>query len=236
MLCMLVCGCSEKVGSDYGKLEFRISDMGKSAVFQKTKAKVSDYTAVNPGNDEIMLTIRDWDNEITFEGNLATWQDDNVLLEGSYSAELTYGTLGEEGQDKPYFCGKALFEISPKQTTLVNVNMELQNAIVVPAFGDSFKEYYSDIKVTLTTGSGNSFILEEGKALFVEAFRFEVSGTMTSPSGKTASFSKTFDTEDVKPKTCYTLMIQTSNIGAVSVIEVGIDDRLTVVELEEDIN
>lgn len=211
-----------------GRLVFSIEEGQVADV--ETKGNVSDY-ATMPSAGNFLLTVKSGPTMI-WSGLLSDWDSTKELKAGNYTAEASYGSLEEEGYAKPYFFGTSNFSINGGQSTTVGIPVSLGNAIVKISCTDAFKNYYTSYSFTVTTGAGNVFEYKEG-GIFMDAYRFSVSGTLTAQNGST--YTMTPRTWNLEPATCHNVKFDVSNTGSVTVT-VSFDDTVQTVELVEDLN
>lgn len=211
-----------------GRLIFSIEEGQVADV--ETKGNVSDY-ATMPSAGNFTLTVKS-SGTVLWSGMLSDWDSTRELKAGNYTAEASFGSPEEEGYAKPYFFGSSNFSINGGQSTTVGIPVSLGNSIVKISCTDAFKNYYTSYSFTVTTGAGNVFEYKEG-GIFMDAYRFSVSGTLTAQNGKT--YTMTPRTWNADPATCYNVKFDVSNTGSVTV-SVSFDDTVQTVELVEDLN
>ncbi len=194
-----------------------------------TKASLSDYTAL-PASSDFRLVVKNSDGAPMYEGTVSGWDSSKPLMAGNYSVSASYGEEGVEGFDKPYFTGSAQFAVQGGQSTPVSVPVRLGNALVKIECGDRFRNYFTDWTFKVTTGTGTviSFPKDEKRAAFIDAYKFSISGNLTSQGGTVKTFAKDYNT--LEANTLYTLKFDASNIGGVTVT-VTFDDKVETVEL-----
>lgn len=230
---IMASACAKQAQKSYGYI--LIGTEIDAEVVESTKSHLSDFTGAIPQGKDLDIVISDWDGDIVYEGKAALLDDSDPYLTGEYSVSAVYGTVGEEGPDKPRFYGQSDFTVSSNETTRVNVKAKLSNTILKIKLSENFKSYYSGIKMGLETGSGNSFSISDGSVMFVEPFRFTLRGSMSNPQGKNSEWEKTFES-GIEPGCCYTITIDASNIGS-SAITIEFNDNIQTVDLGEiDIN
>ncbi len=219
--------CSKQ--SDGGVSFSLDTDLG---VLEQTRSNVSDYTTLpSAGDFTIVLTGSDG-NEI-YNGLLSAYSESTSLKTGNYSVKASYGSVNDEGFDKPCFTGEKTFSITGGGTTSVTIPVSLANTIVKVSCTDLFKTYYTAYSFTLTTGAGTKieFPQDETRAAFVDAYTISVSGTLTNQGGKTQTFTKDYKTS-LSSKTFYTLKFDVSNVGG-GKVTIKFDDTVDDVELSD---
>lgn len=209
---LAIASCSKDKGS--GSIDFAIaSDVSIEDV---AKSKVSEYTSL-PDAGEFTITIKDASGEKIWEGKVKDWNPTTKLAVGTYSVATSYGDTTEEGIGKPCYKGNTNFAIEGAATTTVKIPVELENCLVKVVCTDTFKNYFTEGKFTLTTGNGNSFDIakDSDTAIFIEAYKFSITGDFKNQGGADKSFSK--DYQDLSPATLYTLKYDISNVGGLKV-------------------
>lgn len=185
-----------------------------------TKSKVSDYTTL-PSTENFTLTVSGVD-DYSWTGTILEWDPSVQLLAGEYHVMATYGSIEEEGFDKPYFNGESSFTIAGGQTVTAPVEVSLKNSVVWLSFSEYFKKYYSDYSFTLSRASKEIVTFtkdEEDRAAFVDGYQLILSGTLQAET-KTYTFSKNLD---LNPATAYKIIFDVTNVGGAS-ISISIKD------------
>lgn len=192
-----------------------------------TKSNVSDFTTL-PQAKDFKVEITDSRDNVTPVANIG---DVVTLPAGNYSASAVYGSLSDEGFDKPCFKGTQTFTVTGGQTGDVKITVKLAGSIVRFAFTENFVNYYSDYTFTLTTGNNTviSVPKNETRAVFMDAYQFKVKGELTNQAGKVQSFSEK-EFKNLAPATCYTLKFDASNVGGSS-ITISFDDTVVDADL-----
>lgn len=211
-----------------GRLSFALQE-GEVADVQ-TKSNVSDYAPI-PSAGDFTLTLKKGTSTV-WTGLVSSWDAAKEIEAGSYTAEVSYGSPEEEGYSKPCFSGRTDFSIIGGQETKVNIPVSLGNAIVKLSCTDAFKSYYSSYSFTITTGAGNVFENVNG-AVFMDAYKFTVSGTFTAQNGKACTMAP--KSWNVEAATCYNVVFDAVNVGDVTVA-ISFDDTVQTVNLEQDLN
>lgn len=219
-------GCVKTEGT--GWLNLSITEGEVADVI--AKSTLSDYAQL-PASGNFSLTIKSGKNTV-WSGLVSEWNPATGLSSGNYTAEVTYGSIEDEGPSKPYFSGAANFSIAGGQSTNVTIPVSLGNAIVKIECTDAFRNYYKSWSFTITTGAGNVFD-DVKEAIFMDAFKFSITGTFTSQSGAVRKMAA--KSWFVDPATCYTVKFDVTNTGSVA-ITVKFNDTVEKVEFTEDLN
>lgn len=91
-----------------------------------TKSNVSDFTTL-PQAKDFKVEITDSRDNVTPVANIG---DVVTLPAGNYSASAVYGSLSDEGFDKPCFKGSQTFTVTGGQTGDVKITVKLAGSIV----------------------------------------------------------------------------------------------------------
>lgn len=228
-LCLSVLSCSRQDAASGGGVSFVIDN--NELLSDISKSKVSDFSGL-PAASEFGIEIKNSSSEIVWSGLLGAWQSTTPLPAGSYTVEASYG--GSEGPAKPAFDGSAEFSINGGDLSKVTIPVSLSNCIVRPVFTDAFKNYFSSYDFTVTTGSGNKFSFSKDNItpIFVDPFKFTLSGTLTSQQGGTPVSFGPKEYEALKAATCYSLVFDAGNVGGLKLL-ITFDDSVQTIEVGE---
>ncbi len=223
----LAFSCSDRV--DAGYISFSVRTDG--TLEDMTRSNVSDYVTALPSQGDFTIVIMNGREEEIYNGLLSAYDSETPLPTGNYTVTATYGSATDEGFDKPYFTGSKSFSITGG-TSVVTVGVKLGNALVKVGCTDSFKNYFTDYTITLTTGNGTqiSFPKGETRAAFVDAYTLEVTGELTGQGGSRMTFAKSYPNGSLSPATCHTLLFDASNVGGAK-ITISFDDTVEDVDL-----
>lgn len=210
MVLALAISCTKNHAEGDGQVSFVLeSDF---EVVDQTKSSVSQFTTL-PSSGDFTITITDASSAPVWSGKISDWDPATLLQAGNYKVTATYGSLEEEGFDKPYFTGSADFAIQGAQTTEVKISVSLGNTVVLLSCTDNFKNYYQDYSFKLSRGNTDivTFAKGETKAAFVDGYQFTLSGTIVGPT-KTQTFSKEY--RNLNEATAYTIIFDVANVGS----------------------
>lgn len=229
-LTLLSASCSRQSNGSDGRISFSVN--ADAQVTAVTRSNVSDYTESIPDAGDFNIVVTNSSGSEIFNGNLKDYDTQTTLKVGNYSVKASYGSLTDEGFDKPCFSGEKTFAVTGGSTTNVTIPVTLANCIVRIECTDIFKAYYTDYTFTVKTGGGTEISFPKGteQAAFVDAYYITVSGTLTNQAGKEKTFSKEY--RSLSPKTCYTIGFNASNVGGSSVT-ITFDGSVEDVNLDE---
>lgn len=225
MILLAAFACTKNTAEESGQVTFSLS--GDYEIADKTKSNVSQFTSL-PSSDDFEVSIRNSSSSDVWSGKISEWASNTQLKAGNYSVTATYGSLEEEGFDKPFFTGSSEFAVTGGNTSDVHINVSLGNTLVLVRCTDNFKKYYKDYTFTLKRDGADivTFVKDETKAAFIDGYKFTLEGTLVSET-KTQSFSKEYTSLD--EATAYTILFDASNVGGAAITVTFNDTVETVV-------
>ena len=226
MVLALAFSCTKNHTEGKGQVSFVLSS--DLEIADQTKSNVSQFTTL-PSTGEFTISITDASSAPVWSGKLADWDPATNLQAGNYMVTATYGSIEEEGFDKPYFTGSANFSVAGEQKTDVKITFSLCNTVVLVKCTDNFKNYYQDYSFKLSRNNSEivTFVKDDARGAFVDGYKFTLSGTVISPT-KTQTFSK--DYTSLHEATAYTFLFDASNVGGTS-ITVTFNNNVETIEL-----
>ena len=209
-------------------MTFEVS--GNWDVTEVTKTNVSDFTTL-PQAADFTITITDASSAQVWTGNVSEWDPATTLVAGTYTVAASYGSVNEEGFNKPCFLGTQEFTVVGGETTSVNVSVSLANTIIKIATSQYFDRYYTDYTLKFTRDGNDvvTFTKGETRAAFVDGYKITLEGTLTSET-RTQTFTQEYT--NLLEATAYTLSLDVANVGG-STLTITFNDTLETVELED---
>ena len=198
-------------------------------LMEVTKSSVSEYADL-PQTSDFSLAVKDKAGKYSWTGLVSEWDPTTQLLAGEYTVEAFYGSLEDEGFNKPYFSGAAEFAIAGGETSEVSVDVALANTIVKISCNALFKKYYTDYTFEFSRGTTviATYVKDETRGVFIDGYKLNVSGVFTTESGAEHSFAKEFS--NLEAATAYTMQFDLSNVGSSSVT-ISFNDTVETVTL-----
>ena len=120
---------------------------------------------------------------------LADFQAQSGFRTGSYTLAAFYGSLDDEGFDKPYYYGSTEITVLEGRESKAEITATLANSMISVDYTDGFKNYFKDYGVTVHS-EGHSYVefpKDETRAAFVAPGEVSIAVNVTNPSGKTAT-------------------------------------------------
>ena len=227
LILLVAVSCTKNQVEGYGSVSFALDN--NAEIVEQTRSNVSDYTTL-PSVENFTITIKDASNAPVWSGLISEWGSSPIQLRaGNYTVEATYGSLEEEGFDKPYFCGNASFAVTGGQTINVPITVSLGNTIIKVSYSDNFKAYFSDYTFKLTRDNSDIavFAKDETRGAFIDGYKITVEGEMT---GELKTFSYSQEYSNLEVATAYTLAFDVDNVGSAT-LTVTFNDEVETVEL-----
>ncbi len=230
LVCFAAIACSKEAKLSAGKtgnVSFTVANDGNVEV--STRANVSDFTTL-PSASDFTIDVVNSSSESVYSGLLSAWDATTALTSGNYTVTASYGSLEDEGFDKPYFTGSQSFSVNGGETTAVSIPVSLGNTIVKISCTDNFKNYFTAYSFKLTRDNSDivTFAQDETNAAFVDGYKFTLEGSFTTETGSSKSFSQEYTNLD--EMTCYTFTFDVSNTGGAK-LTISYDDTVTEVDL-----
>ncbi len=226
LVALALTACQKTDG--YGQLNFFLEE---GEVYEiTTRGSVSDYATL-PADGDFTLSIKSG-SSLVWTGLISVFDPTTQFRAGSYTADVTYGNAEDEGYEKPYFYGSTNFDITGGQTTAVSIPVSLGNSIVKIRTTIAFDNYYSSKSFKITTGAGTVINNVTGP-VFMDAYKFTLSGTLTTQGGTVKTISD--QTWNVDAATCYTVKFDVTNTGSTTV-SISFDDTVQTVNFSEELN
>ena len=229
LILLVAVSCTKNQVEGYGSVSFALDN--NAEIVEQTRSNVSDYTTL-PSKENFTITIKDASNATVWSGLISEWgtgENPSQLKAGNYTVEATYGSLEEEGFDKPYFYGTASFAVTGGQTINVPISVSLGNTIIKVSYSDNFKAYFSDYTFKLTRDNSDIavFAKDETRGAFIDGYKITVEGEMT---GELKTFSYSQEYSNLEVATAYTLAFDVNNVGSAT-LTVTFNDEVETVEL-----
>lgn len=194
-LLLLAAGCADNnpwnEGGDVGALrpEVLVDAAVGAAV---TRAQMEELPEADvPSASDFTLEITKSDGSYSKSWLLADYDPESVALRsGKYIVTARYGDPSEEGSKRPYFVGSADVTVKAGETTPVNIEAALGNALVEITQTDNFLGYFSDFSLQLQSGETGAYVpVPRGQTdpTYVHPGQVDVVLTYTNWEGKSTT-------------------------------------------------
>lgn len=240
-LLLLAAGCADNnpwnEGGDVGALrpEVLVDAAVGAAV---TRAQMEELPEADvPSASDFTLEITKSDGSYSKSWLFADYDPESVALRsGKYIVTARYGDPREEGSKRPYFVGSADVTVKTGETTPVNIEAALGNALVEVTQTDNFLNYFSDFSLQLHSGETGAYVpVSRGQTdpTYVHPGQVDVVLSYTNWEGKSATVRPVSMTVEAKKFYHVKLDLDTEvNSGVLRVtFENGVEEEEVEIDL-----
>lgn len=227
----MLCSCSDdnpwgqQEGEGRVSLTLTSSTEVKSAIPQITRATAPDV----PDESEFAITMARIDGSWSKDyASLAEFNSAATFKTGAYTLTATYGSLNDEGFEKPCYRGETQLTVLEERTTEATVTATLASAMVSISYTDAFKEYFRNWGAQVHT-DGHSYIdYESGETrpAYIAPGNTAIAIEVTDHSNRTVKLSPCSFESVERHHYNVTFDVNGSNVG-VAQLTVTFDDSLT---------
>lgn len=215
MLLLVSCANEEnQVASGYGSINVEVS--ADYQVVPVTRSTSETTETSNPDVSEFSLKLVSSDGSFSRAwDNLADFDPAEKIPVGSYTMSAYYGSLEEEGFDKPYYLGEADVAVRDRENTPVEINCTLANVKVTVEYSDAFKKYFADYATTVHAAEGDyvKFEKEETRAAYVKPGKITIQTYLKKQNGIESTFEPAA-IENAQPRQHYRIKLDIADNAA----------------------
>ncbi len=201
-----------------------------AAVSTELEATDASLPGNLPDADDLTLRISTDDGRFTGTWNpMSDYFPPEPLLPGKYVVEAFYGTELSEGFDAPFFYGKAECVLKDGAEERVEVDCRLANTLFGVHFSEDIKQAFASCSLTLHSYGGMfiTYPQDETRYAFVRPGTISIGASVEFADGRKCDF-EIASIPDVKPGTCYSLMVSVEDAASQSpVFVLSFDERIT---------
>ncbi len=204
-----------------------------------TRAQMEEVPEADvPSANDFTLEITKVDGSYSKSWRMAEYDPASVeLRKGKYIVTASYGNPLEEGNKRPYFVGSADVTITAGETTPVNIEAALGNALVEVTQTDNFLGYFSDFSLQLHSGETGAYVpVPRGQVdpTYVHPGQVAVVLSYTTWEGKSATIRPV--TIDVKARKYYHVKLDLDTEMSGGVLKVTFDNGISEEEVDVDLS
>lgn len=198
-------------------------------------------TAMTPDVQEFGLKLTKADGQFTKTWDrLADFDEKQGFRSGEYTLEAFYGSIDEEGFEKPCYKGAAQVVVKPGEQTEVAVTATLANSMVSIDYTDAFKNYFADYQTSLhSEGYGyNELPKDCPDPMYVAPGKVQISVAFTKPNGQSATVQPAEFTAEARHHYHVTLDCNNGNVGDAQLIvtfDDTVDQEEVIVDLSDEL-
>lgn len=202
----------------------------------KAPAKSSARATTVTAND-LSLKISAVDGEFSRSwASLADYDPSTEYPVGQYNVEATYGSIDNEGFDRPAYAGSTVVTVSEKQTTDVTLTATLINSMVSVQYTDEFKDYMKSWSAELHSEGGEYLYYgpEETEPIYVKPGTVSLDLEIVKYNGVSASLRAA--TFEAKPRYHYHITVGVNNGSGEAKLNITFDENLAKEDVEIDLS
>lgn len=183
--------------------------------------------------EDLVLALTSSDGSYSNSWNgVSAFPTDEKFKTGGYTLTASYGTLENEGFDKPYYFGSTDLTVTENNTTRVSLTAQLANSMISVEYTDNFKGYMQAWSAELHADGGEYiyYAQDETRPAYLRPGATSVNVELTKPNGQTAKLlAANFVTE---PRHHYHVTVDLAQGAGDAVLIVKFDDSVDQEDIE----
>lgn len=221
-------GCSAEdssLGSNTGSIAPEV------ALDTEVAASARSETELTAEDLVLALTSSDESYSNSWNG-VSAFPIDEKFKTGGYTMTASYGSLENEGFDKPYYFGSTDLTVTENNTTRVSLTAQLANSMVSVEYSDNFKSYMQAWSAELHTEGGGYiyYAQDETRPAYLRPGATTINVELTKPTGQSAKLlAANFATE---PRHHYHVTVDLKQSAGDAVLIVKFDDTVDMEDIE----
>lgn len=192
------------------------------------QSRADNYNAVEfvPEIDDLVLTLRNEDASVNEKWSSASnFPNNSKFKVGNYSMEAYYGSINDEGFDKPYYYGNTKFTVYDGETTSVSLVAQIANSMVSILYTEAFINYFATYSAKIHADGGGYILYasDEKRPAYVRPGNVLLTLSLEKQNGVAATIEAT--TFKAEPRHHYnvTFDVNGGSVGDAQLI-ITIDD------------
>lgn len=197
------------------------------------------FTVPQPNELRLTLSKQDGSYSSSWE-SIDLFPTDKAFPVGAYTLKAEYGTEGDEGFERPYFCGSTDFTVLEEETATPSVTASLANCMVSVEYTDDFKNYFKSYTTQLHSKGGSfiTFIPGETRPAFLNPGEATVTVNIVKQNGISATLEVAKITTAARHHYHLLLDVNGGETGDAQLV-INFDDTLTqedvIIDLTDDL-
>lgn len=193
-----------KFNNGMGEIKASFKSVYSVASAMSTEAESGEMEAMAPEMKDFSVQLRSGDGAYSESWTVAEFPTDKKFPAGPYEMELYYGSIDEEGFDKPYYYGSGKFTVEDAETVNPEIVATLGNSMVSLAYTDAFKQYFTSYSAKVSTAGGKTFdfAADDTRAVYVKPGKVTFQLKLVKSNGVELNIEPD-GIEEAKPRTHY---------------------------------
>lgn len=162
---------------------------------------------------------------------------DEAFKVGDYTMEAYYGSIDDEGFEKPYYYGSQALTVYEDRTTDVNIVAKLANTMVSIEYTDAFKNYFTSYSAELHSTGGNyvTYASDEIRPAYLRPGTVTLALSVTKPNGTSATLQPASINAQAQHHYRITLDVNGGEVGN-GVLVISFDETLQTETINIDLS
>lgn len=183
--------------------------------------------------EDLVLALTSSDGSYSNSWNgVSAFPTDEKFKTGGYTMTASYGSIEDEGFDKPYYFGSTDLTVTENNTTHASITAQLANSMISVEYTDNFKGYMQAWSAELHADAGEYiyYAQNETRPAYLRPGATSVNVELTKPNGQTAKLlAANFVTE---PRHHYHVTVDLAQGAGDAVLIVKFDDSVDLEDIE----
>ena len=181
-----------------------------------------------PDASDFSLKLEKIDGSFSKEWNsLAEFESEEGFPAGAYTLTAFYGSIEDEGFEKPHFLGSEQLTVLEDKETSVDIEAVLANTLVSVEYTDAFKNYFTSWSAEVhSEGHGyNAVPGDETRPVFVAPGSVDIAVDFTDPQNRNAKVQAASFEALARHHYHVTIDVNNGNVGGAQIV-ISFDDSV----------
>lgn len=165
---------------------------------------------------------------------------DEKFKVGHYTMSAFYGSLDEEGFERPYYYGEETFSVKEDETENVSITARLANSMVSISYTEAFLTYFKDFSSTIHSPGGAYIVVpkEETRPAYLKPGEVTVAVSLTKQNGVSATFQPASFTAEARHHYRITLDVNNGEVGEAQLVVIfddSVEEENVTIDLSDEV-
>lgn len=126
--------------------------------------RADNQVSIAPSKSDFSIALKSTDGSYNETWKtLADFEKEDGFPMGSYMISASYGSMNEQGFDKPYFFGQEKVNVTVGNESKVSITTTLANAMLSIRYDENFKKFFKSYSATVTTENNDPLAFIQGE-------------------------------------------------------------------------